>query len=157
MLTTLVAAVWPLLAGAIGLPGGGGGAAGVSVPTVTLPFAVGGATEMNGLLALGVLTVAVIALVAGMGAVLGFIYVFLNRQTDTIKESEAFQTHQAALAQQEKAQIERLRAGRTTHPVPEHKMPRWSVLSTSLIVLFFTVMLGTLLVEVLIPVDTLWA
>lgn len=153
--TTLVAAIWPLLSGAISLSGGGG-APDVPVPTVMLPVEIAGVSELNGLLALGILAAVVVGLVAGAGAVLGFAYVFLNRQAEAIQASDTFQAHQTALAQLEKAQVDRLREGRSTHPVPEHKMPRWSAISTSLIVLLFTVVGGMIVASAVIPAGAMW-
>lgn len=165
----LVSAVWPALANAFALPTFGGGSS-TSVPVEVEPVhlealkmtlsnsslpapiasAVASAAEalpdtISPLVALLVVTAVTIGLVVGAGGGLAFAIRLISRVRDNTVETEAFTQHQTALEQKTKAQIDQLRDGRTTDPVPEHKMPRWSVISNTLITLMF-VGFGTILI-----------
>lgn len=138
IVTSVLAALWPLVIGAFS---GGSGSTSIrpEVSTVTLPGSPFGMEEVNSFLAIGLLAVLVIVMVAGLGAALGGLYIFLNKQTETVKESEDYQAHLAILEQREAERVKALRAVRQADPIPTHKLPRWSVVSTSLIILLFTV------------------
>ena len=165
----LVTAVWPALANAFALPTFGGGSS-TSVPfepepvhlealkttlsTSSLPEPVASALAsaaealpdtISPLVALLVVTAVTVGLVVGVGGGLAFLIRLISRVRDNTVETAAFSQHQTALEQKAKAQIQELRDGRTTDPKPEHKMPRWSVVSNALIALMF-VGFGTMVV-----------
>lgn len=157
----LVTAVWPALANAFELPSFGGGsstripyepepihleALKTSLSASSLPgplaSALASAAEalpdtVSPFVAVGVVTGVVIALIVGGGAVLSFLIKLLAGVRDSTLESETYQQHQQALEQRQKEQIKQMRDGRTTDPQPSHKMPRWSVISNTLISLMF--------------------
>lgn len=142
--TSFVAAVWPLIAAAVSSAGssGGGRAFNTDVPTVSIPFI---AEPVNGFLAIALLTVLVMALVGGLGVAIAAVNLLLNKQTDAVKEDASFQTNLNNLEKRAEEDLKALRASRPADPVPEHKLPRWSVVSTSLIVLLFTITAGMIL------------
>jgi hypothetical protein len=79
----------------------------------------------------------VIALIVGVGGGLSLLIKGLSRIRDNTLETETYQQHQQVLEQKVKEQVKQMRDGRTTHPQPSHKMPRWSVISNTLITLMF--------------------
>lgn len=86
-----------------------------------------------------------------VGLPLALIYVRLDRQAEQVKEDDAFQESRAAL---EKKETERLRArneAQPATPVPSHQMPRWAAVSTTLVVLFFVVLVGYVLADTFFP------
>lgn len=150
----LVTAVWPALANAFELPSFGGGpstripyepepisleALKATLVASPLPASLAEAVPetISPFVAIGVVTVVVIALIVGVGAVLSFLIKLLAGIRDNTLESETYQQHQQALEQRQKEQVKQMRDGRTTHPQPSHKMPRWSVVSNTLIALMF--------------------
>lgn len=157
----LVTAVWPTLANAFELPSFGGGPS-TSVPYEPEPIhlealkttlsssslpaplasALASAAEalpdtLSPFVALGVVTVVVIGSIVVAGGVLSFLIKLLSGVRDNTLETEAYQQHQQALEQRVKEQIKQMRDGRTTHPQPSHKMPRWSIVSNTIITLMF--------------------
>ncbi|MCA9936484.1 MAG: hypothetical protein H6662_04890 [Ardenticatenaceae bacterium] len=151
IVTSILAASWPLITSAFSRGQGGSTAVRPEISTITLPFPLFGLEEINSLLAVGLLAVVVIVLVAGVGGVLGAINLFLNKQTEVVKESETYQAHLSTLAQRETERMKELRADRKAGPVPAHTLPRWSVVSTSLIVLLFTVAGAMILNKAFVP------
>ena len=151
----LVTAVWPALANAFSLPSlsfGGGSStplpyepnpihlealkatlaasplasAAEAIPDTISPFV--GLLIVAGVIVGGVVVV---------GGGLSFIFKLLAGVRENTLESAAFQEHQNALDQRTNEKIKQMRAGRTTDPQPSHKMPRWSVISNTLIALMF--------------------
>ncbi len=150
----LVTAVWPALANAFELPSFGGGpstripyepepisleALKATLVASPLPASLAEAVPetISPFVAIGVVTVVVIVLIVGVGAVLSFLIKLLAGIRDNTLGSEAYQQHQQALEQRQKEQVKQMRDGRTTHPQPSHNMPRWSVVSNTLIALMF--------------------
>ncbi len=150
----LVTAVWPALANAFELPSFGGGpstripyepepisleALKATLVASPLPASLAEAVPdtISPFIAIGVVTVVVVALIVGVGAVLSFLIKLLAGIRDNTLESETYQQHQQALEQRQKEKLTVIRDGRTTHPQPSHKMPRWSVVSNTLIALMF--------------------
>ena len=140
----LVTAVWPALANAFELPSFGGGpstripyepepisleALKATLVASPLPASLAEAVPdtISPFIAIGVVTVVVVALIVGVGAVLSFLIKLLAGIRDNTLESETYQQHQQALEQRQKEKLTVIRDGRTTHPQPSHKMPRWSV------------------------------
>ncbi len=151
VITSFLAASWPLVTAAFSDTGSGGGTLSAEVPTVNLPIIN---QPVNGFLALGILAVGIIGIVGGVGVGLAAINVFLNKQANTVKESESYQAHISSLEQRENERIKAMREGRKSDPVPEHKLPRWSVVSTSLIILLFTLTAGMILSRALVQEST---
>ena len=151
----VVTAVWPLLADAFSLPtlsfGGGGGTAlptelePVSLEALKSTLAAGPMASVAESIPDEISPLLVLLIVAGVaiggtivvGGGLSFIFKLLSGIRNNTMESEVFQQHQAALDQRVKEEINQLRNGRTTDPMPSHKMPRWSIVSNTLIVLSF--------------------
>jgi hypothetical protein len=101
--------------------------------------------------ALAILFGIVAALVIGTGVVLAFAYTLLDKQVTALSEDEEVQAQLAALNERDKEKMKQLSEARSVHPIPEHKMPRWSVLSTSLIILLFVVFFGMLINVTFVP------
>lgn len=144
----LLTAVWPAITGL--LSGDGGGVSfevGVQTVVINLPFPIAGNTvlELSSLAVVGILTVVVVVFVAGGGAALAGLYTLLFRTTEDVKESEAFQESRAALEAKEKERVSQLQEGRETRQPDEERQVAWSTISTTLIILFFTTLVGTLL------------
>lgn len=157
----LVTAVWPALANAFELPSFGGEPSTripyepepihlealkttLSASSLPAPLASALASAAAALpdtispfLALGVVTGVVIGSIVVVGGGLSFLIKLLAGIRDTTLEAETYQQHQQALDQRVNERVKRLRDGRTTHPQPSHKMPRWSVVSNTLIALMF--------------------
>lgn len=148
VLFALVTAVWPALANAFSLPsisfGGGAGTAlpvelepihleslKTAVPFLPLPDTV------SPFVALLAVAGGIVVLVVVVGGGLSFLIKLLSGVRDNTMESDGFKQQQSALDQKVKEQIKQMRDGRTTDPVPSHKMPRWSVISNALIILMF--------------------
>ncbi|GJM40302.1 MAG: hypothetical protein DHS20C20_05840 [Ardenticatenaceae bacterium] len=152
----VISAVWPALADAFSLPSlSFGGGSSTSVPIEPEPIHLEAiksslaASEMTSgiadslpdeispFLGLAVVAGVVIGGIVVVGGGLAFITRMLaNIRTNTM-ETEAYQEHQNALTQRNKEQMKQMRDGRTTDPTPSHKMPRWSVISNTLIALMF--------------------
>lgn len=150
VLTSLAAAVWPLVAHSFS-----GSSASVSAPTeiqsIPLPFPVFSMTETNGFVIVAVLAVLMIGAIVVVGGGIGMAYLFLARQTDTVKESKQFQGHVAALTNLEKERIQQLRGTRSAGPIPDHNKLRWSVVSTSLITLLLVYTAVVIVNNAIIP------
>ena len=150
VITSLVAGLWPLMMDTFTSESGGGAAVSAGIATLSLPFPLFGKTEMNALLVLLLLTAVVLVSVAIAGAAVAGINLFLVKQTDSTKADAAFKTRQSALDKRQTEEIKQMRQGRPAGPIPPHKMPRWSVVSNSLIVLFFVVALAKVLTSALL-------
>lgn len=169
LVSALWPAVWPRLSDALALPSFGGGSS-TNIPyepepihleamksalansSLPGPLASGLASAaealpdtISPLVAVGVVAGLVVALIVGVGGGLSFVIKLISGIRNSTLESEAYKTHQNALDQKIKEQIKQMRDGRTTDPVPDHKMPRWSVVSNTLITLMF-VGFGTMVV-----------
>jgi hypothetical protein len=120
---------------------------------LTLPIAINGSTTLaiSSIVAIGALIVLIAGAVAVGGAVLSFLFRRIDRETTDVKTSEKFQTDMAALDKVDTEKINQLREGRSTAGVPDHQRPRWSTISTSLIVILFSVFLGMLINASFIP------
>lgn len=142
VVTSLLAAAWPLITTLLQPSGRRGTALQARIPDVTLPFTD---ITVNGFLAVLLLAVIVIGVVVGAGFGLRFLYVLLTRQVEVVKESKEYQAKASSIEKREAEQLKALRDGRAATPMPPHKLPRWSVVSTSLIILLFTWTLSMIL------------
>lgn len=151
VLSGLVTAVWPLLT--MPTSSGSGGVVvepqtiELSLPSLTLPVVggVGGDIVLTSLQALGIMAAAIIFPVVVAGLVIGIVYRLLDRQATAVKQSETFQANLSTLEQREKERLSQLNNERKTHDVPEHEMPRWSMISTALTYLFFAILVALLI------------
>lgn len=166
------AAVWPSISSTLSLGGLGGRPSTripyeshpivLQIPEMPLPngATLGGQTfEMQPWQALLGLTAVIVGLVLGMGVVTGLLYAFLSRLST--RERKAFNAEHSRLSPLYKGlnrgviffqnQAARKFEGRTVHPIPAHEMPRWSWLSTTLIVLTFVFFGGMVIVADFFP------
>jgi hypothetical protein len=107
--------------------------------------------QVHPLVLAAILTAVMVGGLVAVGLPLALIYVRLDRQAEQVKEDDAFQESRAAL---EKKQTERLRArneAQPATPMPSHQMPRWAAVSTTLVVLFFVVLVGYVLADTFFP------
>lgn len=146
----LFAALWPSLSSGLG-----SGASRTAVPrvpfeshpvTLTIPeiplpngSTVGGQSfTMEPWQAVLGVTAVTVASVIAVGAVLGFLYVFLSRLVAKTTASDSFKENLAALENKQNATLKEKRAGRAAAPPrADTSMPRWSMVSNGLIVLLF--------------------
>jgi hypothetical protein len=131
----------------------------VSVPTevevIQFAFPQSAAFEMAGLAgkeisltsiqAIGVFAALIIVPVIVVGGGLAFVIRLAANITDATKENAAFKASVSALEQRGNERLKHQREGRKSHPIPSHKMPRWSVISTSTAFLMFAAFFGYLL------------
>lgn len=146
ILISLIIAAWPFISPLLNNEA----APELQTIQIDLPFG-GDSLTLNSLSLLGILTGIVVALVVGGGLAISAVNALLSRQVAHLKEDESYQASAQALANAEKEQLNSMRAGRTTHDVPEHTTPRWSAISTSLIVLLFVIFFGMYLNGALVP------
>lgn len=148
----LFAALWPSLSSGLG-----SGSSRATVPRVPFEFeshpvtlaipeiplpngtTVGGQSfTMEPWQAVLGVTAVTVALVLGVGVVLGFLYVFLTRLVVKTTESDSYKENLASLENKQNAILKEKRAGRAAaSPRADTSMPRWSMVSTGLIVLLF--------------------
>ncbi|MCA9917605.1 MAG: hypothetical protein KC445_06600 [Anaerolineales bacterium] len=151
----LVSALWPVLANAFSLPSlsfGGGSSTPlpyepelISLEAIKTSLAASPLSgmaeslpdEISPFVGLGVVAVLAIGAIIVVGGGLAFIFRLLANIRENTLGTDSYQTHQNALEQRAKEQIKQMRDGRTTAPMPSHKMPRWSVVSNTLITLMF--------------------
>ncbi|WP_420641394.1 hypothetical protein [Candidatus Leptofilum sp.] len=151
----VVTAIWPALADAFSLPSlSFGGGSSTPLPTEIEPISLealktslaasplSGAAEalpdeISPFVGLAVVAALAIGGVVVVGGGIAFITRLLSNIRNNTLESEAFNEHQNALDQRTKEQLTQMRDGRTTDPTPSHQMPRWSIISNTLIVLMF--------------------
>ena len=150
----VITAVWPILADT------SGSSTRVRVPVETehieLSLPVLGDISLTSLEVLGALALLLIGPIVVTGAILGFLSVFAARQAEQVQENpEEFHPQERGIGgliykpfmiingfiRQSGEKYK----GRGTQPVPAHKMPRWSVISTSMIILMFVAFFGLIL------------
>ncbi|MCI0394604.1 MAG: hypothetical protein L0322_06660 [Chloroflexi bacterium] len=99
--------------------------------------------QLDPFLALGLVTALVVGGLVAMGLPLGFLYVMLDRAAKRVKSEESYQTAVTTLKKQESENLKQIRREQPADPKPEAPvMPRWSVVSTSLIILLFVLFLA---------------
>ncbi|MCA9987285.1 MAG: hypothetical protein KDE09_02265 [Anaerolineales bacterium] len=95
---------------------------------------------------LAFLTVVVaIGPVVTAGLLVTGLYRFLDRFTTNTKEDESFKTAVATLEEREKEFVKTNMELKPPGPIPSHELPRWSVVSTTIIYFFFAVLIGGML------------
>ncbi len=146
----LFAALWPTLSSGLGSSSGKMAVPSVpfeshpivlAIPEVPLPngTTVGGQTfTMEPWQAVLGVTAVTVGLVIVTGAVLGLVYIFLSRFVVKTTASESCKENLASLESKQNAKLKEKRAGRAASPPrADTSMPRWSMVSTGLIVLLF--------------------
>ncbi len=137
----IISAVWPLLAGT-------SGQSHTRVPVesehieLTLPFGEQQEISLTSLQAMGILAGVTIVLIGGGGVTFALVSRLLSGQTDAVLESEAYKNNVTALTNRESERLKTMQEGRKSQGMPEHKMPRWSMASTTLIILMFAAFFG---------------
>lgn len=119
---------------------------------VTIP----GLRELNGvqvhpLVIAGILTAVTVGGLLAVGLPLAFIFARLEQQTAAVKEDAEFQEKQSNLENREKERLRELTEKQPPDPIPSHEMPRWATISTSLIILFFVILVGYALADTFYP------
>jgi hypothetical protein len=114
--------------------------------------------EFHPLLGLVGLVAAIVAPLAITGALIAFLVTRLDRQAQQVKGSERYQAAHKTLEQKERQEVQALRAGgRGAAPRPAVVgTPRWSVISTALLILTFTWFIGVMLAEAFFPAEFEW-
>lgn len=103
------------------------------------------------LLLAAILAAVTVGGLVAIGLPLAFIYVRLDQQTETTKEDPGFQERQQALEQRRKQELKEKNESRPAGDIPSHEMPRYGVISTSLVILFFVILMGLALSETFFP------
>jgi hypothetical protein len=154
----LITVIVPGMIDSVQLSSGGGSGGGlraaevgdIVIPPITNPI-TGDVIEIEPIdpaLALVVLTAVTVGLVVGTGVAITLLYTFISKLVVRTNDSDAFKDKQQVLANKEKEQLKTLQTGRKAASAPEVVgMPRWSVLSTSLIILLF-VLFGSLVLTI---------
>ena len=137
-----ISAVWPILAGT-------SSQSHTRVPVetehveITLPFGdPPQELSLTGLQALGILAGVATVLIIGGGVTFALVSRLISGQTDAVLESDAYKSNVASLEQRGKERLKATQEGRKSQSAPEHKMPRWSMTSTTLIVLMLVAFFG---------------
>jgi hypothetical protein len=107
--------------------------------------------EINSLLLAAIITAIVGGAVVALGLPLAFIYTRLDKTTENVKQDPDFQEHRSNLEQKEKARLKELEESHPPAGAHEHVMPRWSVIATSLVVVFFVFIIGLALGDTFVP------
>ena len=95
---------------------------------------------------LGFLTIVVaIGPVVTMGVIVALGYRLLDRTATANKEDDGYKEAAAALEEREKAYIKENKDLKPASPIPSHELPRWSIVSTTIIYFFFAVLVGAML------------
>jgi hypothetical protein len=108
-------------------------------------------TEVSLPLLVGILTGIFVALTLPVGAVLFLIYTRLDNTTTVTKESESFKEASSRISDRQAAFVKQNKQEKPPKEMPSHAMPRWSVISTALIFVFFGLMLGAMLGLIFVP------
>ena len=107
--------------------------------------------QVHPLVLTAILAVISFGALLAMGIPLAFIYVRLEQETEELKEDPDFQAAQAELDKREQERIKQLEEEQPPKPVPEHEMPRWSTISTALVILMFVGFAGLVLSDSFFP------
>lgn len=158
----VLSAVWPSLVGRLGQSGEA--ADGVSLPSLetrdpgvlTVPLIDEPVNQWVVLAGMVVITLVFLGMVAT--ALLGFFYLS-SRQVTAVKEDSGYRTAVAAMESANKAFVKQTLTARPPTPIPPLERPRWSAISTALVIAFLSLVVGTLIWASFYPEDSLtgWA
>lgn len=96
--------------------------------------------------ALGIITLITLVALAALTLPLVFIYVYLDRQALQVKAAEEVKQAQTELEKREQERIKALRQQQPAAAKPDQAdMPRWAILSTSMIILLFVIFTAQML------------
>lgn len=157
----LVTAVWSGLVGNVSLPTLGGSSSPASVPVenedidfeilpvqITQPIPLTEIAidftafegirieDINPYVAIGVLFGVVVGGIVVVGGLIAGPMMLFSRAVSNVKESDSYKEGESRLANSEKELIKQMNEGRSTK-TRSHERPRWSAISTSLIILMF--------------------
>ncbi|MCA9990449.1 MAG: hypothetical protein H6666_13515 [Ardenticatenaceae bacterium] len=108
-------------------------------------------TEVNplvwSLIILGILIVGI----GGLAAVLYLVIVLLDRITTRTKEDPAFQAKVTQMEQRQKEVFKELEKTQPPTPIPDHNRPRWSAISTALVIVMFVAFAAIAVAQTLRP------
>lgn len=107
--------------------------------------------QVHPLLLAALLAAFIVGGIVGMGLPLAFIYVRLDRETEATKEDPEFQEKRQTLEQREKEELKERNERQPAGDIPSHEMPRWRKISTSLVILFFVILIGLALSDTFVP------
>lgn len=165
LFSALLTALWPQISGRLsGLdiaPGLTSGERSVPPPVQeesihldSLPIPLPAALQdvvLSPLMVMGILAALVIGSVLVVGGGLAFTYAMLDRQAVSLKEDEAFRQTAATIEKKEKERLKKIQQEQPANPIPEHNRPRWSAVSTSLIIILFAIYIGHALARTFAP------
>ncbi len=118
-----------------------------------LPFAIGGSNTvaMSSWQAILGLVVLIAGAIGAVGVGISFIFSRAEKQTADVLASESFQAKKSALDKLESEKVKQMNMDRDVAGVPDHTRLNWSAVSTSLVVILFTVFGGMLINSAFIP------
>ncbi|MCP4421146.1 MAG: hypothetical protein GY805_31430 [Chloroflexi bacterium] len=161
VLFALVTAVWPTLSNALSLPSFGAGS-NTKIPYEAEPIHLEGMKTVLTFLpdtisptvAVLVVTSLTVVLVVAVGGGLSILSKIVYNIRSNTMDGKEYQEHAKALDLRGKEQLKRMKDGRSTDPIPSHKMPRWSIISNVLITLMFIGFTTMVLVRNFFPEGT---
>lgn len=153
----LMAAFWPAISenlfAALGSSGGGGTsvpAETVTFPPLPIPGLQEGVTLTSVQILLG-LSFLIIGAVVVTGIIIGIVNVILSRWITNVETSDKYIEGTAALEQREKAELAGEHEAHPADTSQQNDYSRWSVIATSMAVLFFAIVIGYLVGFTLFP------
>lgn len=103
----------------------------------------------------GILTAITIGSLLAVGVPLAFIYSRLDDTTTAVKEDEDFKSAVAELDNRHKAENKALLKSSPPTEIPPHELPRWSIVSTILIGIFFMLTIGVVVAQTFAPTEAI--
>ena len=152
----ILTAIWPSLTSGLGINLDGAEKV-ASIPAEITPIelnipAISVETiELSPFAAIGILAGVVVALVVVVGGGLAFLNALASRQTAATLESDIYKEYQANQTKRAKEQLIEAKKSRPADKAPDHTTPRWSVISTSLLILLFVSFFGMIVNFTLVP------
>ena len=155
----LMAAFWPTisenLTAALSSGSSSGGGMAVPAETVTFPpLPIPGLQDgitLNSVQILLGLSFLVIGAVVVTGVIIAIVNVLLSRWITNVETSDSYQEGSAALAQREAAELAEEREAHPADTSQQNDYSRWSVIATSLAILFFAIVIGYMVGFTLFP------
>lgn len=117
----------------------------VTLPEVSLPgLEVNSQTiTLEPLMAVIGLTLFILGGIVITGVIITVLYTFLDKIRNKTLDSDEYKANESALSNKEQAYFKEVRQGREAHPAPgTAEMPRWSVISTSAVILILVALTG---------------